>query len=337
MLRWRPALALVLLTVLTTAGVAAISTRRQAAPGRRLQGHGGAIPALCYSADGQRLLSGSWDHTVRLWDEHTGKMLSTFTGSQREINDVVLSPDGSQAAAASEDGDVLRWDTRTGRLLDRTPIRDHPAVHVAYSPDGKTLAVSGRQDGAVLLWDARKDVPVGALGGHRGNTIAVAFSPDGRTLATADETAVRLWRIAERNVSAEVPLRFGSRLCFSPDGHLLAICGAFTGPVLCDTRTGRLIRRYDQPEAHDAVFSPDGTLLLSAAGSEITLWEVRTGRRRATPVSAGVAGRFPDSLLRLAPWLRDWQRKPVGSVAFAPVGRNIAYSTDNLIHIRPIP
>jgi WD40 repeat protein len=54
-----------------------------------LRGHKAYVHALAFSPDGTRLISGSGDHTVRLWDTQT---LHQRAGQVRPADDVGARP-----------------------------------------------------------------------------------------------------------------------------------------------------------------------------------------------------------------------------------------------------
>src|SRR5215472_9808639 len=58
-------------------------------PVRRLDGHSNTITALVATPDGRRLLSASYDHTVRVWD---------LQGPAEKTEAVVLDPTAREAA-----------------------------------------------------------------------------------------------------------------------------------------------------------------------------------------------------------------------------------------------
>ena len=35
---------------------------------KTINGHGNAIKSVCYSADGKRIVSASYDSTIKIWD-----------------------------------------------------------------------------------------------------------------------------------------------------------------------------------------------------------------------------------------------------------------------------
>lgn len=116
----------------------------------------------------ERLVSGSDDFTLFLWNpetdkKHIGKLemafcfvknlITTFydffsarlTGHQQLVNDVKFSPDSRLIASASFDKSVKLWDGRTGTFI--ATLRGHvQAVYqIAWSADSRLL-VSGSAD-----------------------------------------------------------------------------------------------------------------------------------------------------------------------------------------------
>src|ERR1700730_4634944 len=82
--------------------------------------HSDRVAAVAFSPDGTRVLSGSKDKTLKLWDAATGQLLRTFVGHTGEVTSVSFSPDGTRVLSGSDDGEDRRlrlWDAATGQLL----------------------------------------------------------------------------------------------------------------------------------------------------------------------------------------------------------------------------
>ena len=177
-----------LYTILVTAGNTTLSTT--------LTGHTNMVQTVAFSPDGHTLVSGSLDHTVRLWNvtdpAHSTPLGPPLTGHTNGIQTVTFSPDGHTLATGSADHAVRLWNIPPTLLTGHTNV----VQTVAFSPDGHTLASGG--DRTVRLWnvtDPTHPTPLDPpLTGHTDSVTAVAFSPDGHTLASgsADQT-VRLW------------------------------------------------------------------------------------------------------------------------------------------------
>ena len=78
---------------------------------RVCEGHLSAVFALAFSADGRSLLSGSFDHTVRLWEAFSGKQIGALQkGHLGAVHGVALAKDGRSFFSAGSDAAVFGWD-----------------------------------------------------------------------------------------------------------------------------------------------------------------------------------------------------------------------------------
>src|SRR5207248_3255373 len=66
------------------------------------------------SPGGKRVLSGSCDKTVRLWDVKAGKELRKMTGHSDRVYRVAFGPEG-QAISGGKDRTMRLWDLNTGK------------------------------------------------------------------------------------------------------------------------------------------------------------------------------------------------------------------------------
>src|SRR6266581_3777271 len=129
---------------------------------------GGSVRSIALSPDGQRIVSGSDDGTIRVWNATTGETeAGPFTGHTSLVFSVAFSPDGQHIVSGSFDQTIRVWNATTGET-EAGPFTVHtgPVSSVAFSPDGQRI-VSGCLDGTVRMWDATmRETEAGPFIGH---------------------------------------------------------------------------------------------------------------------------------------------------------------------------
>jgi WD40 repeat protein/Tfp pilus assembly protein PilF len=153
---------------------------------------------------------------------------------------------------------------------------------LAWSFDGQLLA-SGDDNGQVFVWHVPSGKLVSVLNGH-GVIIQAAFARRGHLLATTNwDNTTRLWDALS---GKELVKASGRMLRFSADDQRLGfVIGTSIGTwdVSHDTELRSIFpasllnaTRYEQ-SMYEAVFSPDGRLLLTVGITGVWIWDRTTG------------------------------------------------------------
>src|SRR5262249_9425097 len=115
------------------------------------EGHTHYVNAVAFSPDGRRLVSGSEDTTLRVWDVETGKSRLKFGASEHRVDAVAWSPGGGRILSCSADAHV--WDAATGKSLGSLGGEGLGVRAVAFV--GDDVALVGSEDATVHRWDLK--------------------------------------------------------------------------------------------------------------------------------------------------------------------------------------
>ncbi len=268
--------------VVTTTESRVIRTRGAAVESVELPA--GLAPVhLAVNAGGDALIArpnGVW-----LW--RTGGRLEALGAH----DNVVRWPDGLHVAWARDlpiswDGlSLVIWEPAGPRVLAAPPTEGLPEMiesALAVSPDGRWVSASQalppegkwQHPRRILLFDLERHTTT-ELPDARGEH--AAFSPDGKTLATGDVGGeLVLWSMPglERKTVGRGDVR-SAVTAFSPDGAHVALVG--TGEiVIADLAHGTsgLLTSPNEVSFHNALWSPNGDILVLAADDHIRIHEV---------------------------------------------------------------
>jgi WD40 repeat protein len=298
----------------------------------RLQGHKQSVRCLAYSADGQLLASGGADHTVKLWEWATGKLVASLKGHEGFVTAVAFSPDGKTLASGGghpfgKPNYVRFWEVPSGKALAPLAWRDGGLIAcLCYHPSGQALAASSRwaggggsiTGGGAGYWSLGPKPRWNRFGFKE--VYALTLSPDGQELAVAVGRPGS-GRKSTRDSGVYVRPWSGTRKVFLPHRSRVWSVAFASGSKRLASAMGKEVHLWDlsapdrpvvleghEREVRSEVFAPDGDLLASGSlDGIIILWDVEARRQRS---------RF------------DGELGQVYAIAFAPDGMTMAVAGD---------
>jgi len=252
-----------------------------------LTGHSGSVNSIAISPDGNTLVSGSADNTIKIWNLGTGVLKFTLIGHSGSVNSVAISLDGNTLVSGSYDKTIKIWDLATGVLKFTLTGHSGYVSCVAISPDGNTL-VSGSEDKTVKIWNLATGVLKSTLIGHSGTVNSVAISPDGNTLVSGvHDGTIKIWHMGTGVLKSTLTGHSGPvwSLAISPDSNTLVSAG-YDGIIKIWNLEGKLKSTLTDPSGsvRSLAISPDGNTLISGGlfSWTIKIWNLGTGELKST-------------------------------------------------------
>ncbi|KIK49083.1 hypothetical protein CY34DRAFT_433822 [Suillus luteus UH-Slu-Lm8-n1] len=161
-------------------------------PLRQFKGHEESITAVAVFPNQQRMVTGSWDKTLCLWDLKTGVMLKKMKGHGSGVWGLAISRDGRLIASGDAGGEAIVWHAETGESLTQLqPIKFH-SIFVAsldFSPDGTVLA-TGSYDKMMKLQNTKTWQLQGTPIECGSEVYCIRYSPSGELLAIATHSSI---------------------------------------------------------------------------------------------------------------------------------------------------
>jgi WD40 repeat protein/serine/threonine protein kinase len=316
--------------------------------------------SVAFGPDGNRLVSGSGDNILEVWDVATGREMLALKGHSDMVISVAFSADGRRLVSGSKDRSLRVWDAQSGQEILTLKGHSEAVSSVTFSPDGKRLA-SGSWDNTMKVWDAQNGQEILTLRGHSKPVTSVAFSPDGKRLVSgSSDKTLKVWNAqsGQEILTLKGHSKAVTSVAFSPDSERL-VSGSLDNTLKVWTgESGKELLTLKGHSDHvtSVAFSPDSQRLASGSADQtVKIWDALSGREMLTltghrndvsnvafsPDGKRLASGSWDGTIRVSDAQNGPETltlkghtEPISSVAFSPDSKRVASgSTDNSVKI----
>lgn len=239
-------------------------------------GHTDSITCLDVDWTARRALSGSSDHSLKIWDLDTTKCtqtLSTIWTCSR-WRDVLTALSAKmdwasqRALCGMQNGYLKLFDLSTGS--DKTLIRPghRHAIHALDVDWGRQRAIAGSDSMMLMLWDLESFKCIRTFEGHSSSVSSACLDCEGsRVVSASHDGTLKLWCLEDGSCTLTLNAHAGDcgRICVAVDwSSFCAVSGARDGWGVWDLSEGTCIR---QPNAQDGTVT---CVALSSSKARVT-------------------------------------------------------------------
>jgi WD40 repeat protein len=157
-----------------------------------LVGHSKDVKAVSWSHNGHKIVSGSHDMTIKIWDADKGELLHTLEGHSWTVNSVSWNRDDSKIISGSEDKTIKIWDAGRGELLNTLNGHSHGVTSVSWNHDCSKIVSAGGT--SIRIWDDGTGELLNTLEGHSHTFCSVSWNPAASKIVSGSfDKTIKIW------------------------------------------------------------------------------------------------------------------------------------------------
>ncbi|XP_064483406.1 F-box/WD repeat-containing protein 7-like isoform X1 [Ornithodoros turicata] len=252
--------------------------------------HGHTQAVFCVQFDETRIVSGSSDKTIKVWNMRTNSPWSVMTLVGHSGTVRCLHLNGNRLVSGSSDCTIKVWDLSTEQSWSSiackvTMVGHGNTVRCLQSDNHKV--VSGSYDHTLKVWDMKTGQCLQTLVGHEGAVLCLQFDTD-RLVSGSCDRSIRVWHLASGQHLATLQGHQDAVTCLQFDTTKI-VSGSLDRTIkLWSLESGHCLRTLDwmKSEGHTGVIRclrADRWRIVSG-GDDRTLkvWSLDTGQRLVT-------------------------------------------------------
>ncbi|KAJ3031301.1 hypothetical protein HDV00_008391 [Rhizophlyctis rosea] len=240
------------------------------------------IEALAVDPKGSRVLGGSRDGSVRIWDVFSGSLWRKFDIHTAGVKGVAVASDGQTVVTGSFDKTAKVWNIESGVVFALFEGHTSGINCLAITVDDRKV-VTGSMDHTIKVWDLQtQHLHPQTFEGHNNLLNGIAISEDRRWIVTisADATA-KIWDSRTGTLAHTCTGHSTIVHCvaLAKSGTVLATASFDKTAMIWEVGTGKRQKTINLGKApHSIDISADGQIMTTVMDYDVVkVWNVGTG------------------------------------------------------------
>lgn len=138
------------------------------------------------------IISGSSDHTIKVWNIRTSSLINTLTGHSKDINCIFVISN-ELLVSGSSDNTIKCWNLKTGDCLNT--LIGHTKCVNCIQVILNDIIVSGADDSTLRTWSIKSSQCVHTLQGHSDYILCLQVLTTELTASGSADNLIKIWNI----------------------------------------------------------------------------------------------------------------------------------------------
>nr|KAF6319022.1 WD repeat domain 88 [Pipistrellus kuhlii] len=263
-------------------------------PYQILTGHQNLVSSCHFCVNDTKVLSSSFDYTVKLWDAMEGTIIRDFDdGPETPVLACSVTADSRRIAAVAYDKTLRTWDLETGKLLWKIKHGGF-LTSCNFSPDGKYVVSGLDVDHGICIIEARNAMAVSHIKDHHARSVTgCCFDPDSQKVASVSlDKSIKIWDVTSQATLLTINRAHTNAIsscCFTFSGHFLCTSSWDKSLKIWNIHTGEFrnhgacatLMHGHEGSVSSCQFARDSSFLVSGGFDKtVALWDVGEGYRK---------------------------------------------------------
>jgi WD40 repeat protein len=237
------------------------------------------INALAFAPDGQTLVSGGADSTIKIWHVGARDLIDILHKHNGMVRCVGCTPNQRMVLTGGDDRRILYWDLRLRQVSSALSLDDTAAHALALSLDGETLVTGSYRKIKVWRLQGEETKLKHSLSAHSHIVSCLRLSQDGKILISGSrDQTIKVWNLQTGELLRTLKGHSDAvcAIAFSPSGDIIASGSADKTIKIWHLDSSELLGTFTghTNAVTGLTFTASGEMLVSASlDKTIKIWQ----------------------------------------------------------------